>query len=95
MLIKLKRSSKKNDGESIYKIPTGGVFEYVSGANYFGEILEWWGLACFTSGYPQITFAVFASIFLGTRAYHHHQWYKEKFGGAYPQRRKAVIPFLL
>ena len=38
------RNLRKNS-ENGYKIPYGGLFEYVSAANYFGEILEWWGFA--------------------------------------------------
>ena len=29
------------------------------------------------------------------RAYRGHQWYKSKFGTSYPERRRAVIPFVL
>ena len=35
----------RKKSESGYKIPFGGLFEYVSAANYFGEICEWWGFA--------------------------------------------------
>ena len=35
----------RENSENGYKIPHGGLFEYVSAANYFGEILEWWGFA--------------------------------------------------
>lgn len=38
--------SLRADGSSGYKIPHGGMFEYVSGANYFGECIEWIGYAC-------------------------------------------------
>lgn len=35
----------RKPGETGYKIPRGGMFEYVSGANFFGETLEWTGFA--------------------------------------------------
>jgi 3-oxo-5-alpha-steroid 4-dehydrogenase 1 len=32
-------------GETGYKVPMGGAFSWVSGANFFGECLEWAGFA--------------------------------------------------
>uniref|UniRef100_A0A8C6NXG8 3-oxo-5-alpha-steroid 4-dehydrogenase n=1 Tax=Nothobranchius furzeri TaxID=105023 RepID=A0A8C6NXG8_NOTFU len=79
--------------EIVYKIPTGGLFEYVSGANYLGEIAEWLGYAVATWSLPSISFFIFSFCFLGPRAYYHHRFYQEKFK-EYPKSRKALIPFL-
>lgn len=51
----------------------GGLFEYVSGANYFGEIVEWFGYALATWSLPALSFAVFSLCFIGPRAYYHHR----------------------
>ncbi|CAL8110250.1 unnamed protein product [Orchesella dallaii] len=90
-----KSSSSETEAKQRYKIPRGELFEYVSGANYLGEIIEWIALAFITRGYPQIIFALFSAVFLGIRALHHHRFYKNTFGSSYPQSRKAIIPFIL
>ncbi|XP_077342411.1 3-oxo-5-alpha-steroid 4-dehydrogenase 2 [Lithobates pipiens] len=76
-----------------YKIPQGGMFKYVSGANYFGEIVEWFGYAIATWSLPGFAFALFTLCSIGPRAYHHHKFYLLEFKH-YPRERKAVIPFI-
>ncbi|XP_052091054.1 3-oxo-5-alpha-steroid 4-dehydrogenase 1-like [Mytilus californianus] len=83
----------RKPGETGYKIPKGGMFDYISGANFFGEILEWWGFAVACNSLPALAFAISTSCNLGPRAVHHHRWYKKKFE-EYPRCRKAIIPFL-
>ena len=79
-----------------YKIPQGGFFQYVSAANYFGEICEWWGFALAAKFNPAtLFFAGFSTIFLGMRGLHHHKFYLEKFKEDYPSNRYAVLPFIL
>ncbi|XP_067297048.1 3-oxo-5-alpha-steroid 4-dehydrogenase 2a isoform X2 [Pseudorasbora parva] len=84
----------RKPGEVSYKIPRGGLFELVSGANFFGEIVEWCGYAVASWSFPAFSFALFTICSIGPRAYHHHRYYLEKFKD-YPKSRKAVIPFLL
>ncbi|XP_015248693.1 PREDICTED: 3-oxo-5-alpha-steroid 4-dehydrogenase 2 [Cyprinodon variegatus] len=79
--------------EIVYRIPAGGLFEYVSGANYFGELVEWFGYAIATWSLPAFAIAVFSLCFIGPRAFYHHRFYKEHFK-EYPTFRKALIPFL-
>lgn len=76
-----------------YHIPRGGMFHFVSGANFFGEIVEWTGFAIAAWSLPAAAFAVFAFCNIGPRGAQHHAWYKKKFED-YPVRRKAVIPFI-
>jgi 3-oxo-5-alpha-steroid 4-dehydrogenase 1 len=86
------RSLKSKQGE--YKIPRGGLFEYVSGANFFGEIVEWTGYAITCWSLPTTTIVIISLCNIAFRAVHHHRWYKEKFDD-YPTNRKALIPFIL
>ncbi|XP_043914608.1 3-oxo-5-alpha-steroid 4-dehydrogenase 2 isoform X1 [Protopterus annectens] len=83
----------RKPGETEYRIPRGGMFEYVSGANFFGEIVEWFGYAIAAWTVSAFAFAFFTVCSIGPRAYHHHRYYVKKFED-YPKSRKAVIPFI-
>jgi len=86
----------RKPGETGYKIPQGSMFEYVSGANFFGEIVEWTGYALTMGGaLPGVTFALCTAFNIGPRAIAHHRWYLDKFKDAYPKSRKALIPYIL
>jgi len=89
LLIRLRKP-----GETGYKIPTGGLFDYVTGANFFGEIVEWFGFALATWSSTAAVFALFSASFLGLRAWHHHKFYLSKFED-YPRSRKVIIPYIL
>jgi len=69
------------------------MFEYVSGANFFGEILEWTGFAIASWSLVAAAFAFFTFANTGPRGYEHHKWYQKKFAD-YPKSRRAVIPFI-
>lgn len=84
----------KKDNKGTYSIPNGGLFNYISSPNYFGEIIEWLGWAVLTWSLPGVLFAVFTIANLLPRAISHHKWYKDNFP-EYPEKRKAIIPFLL
>ncbi|XP_071690249.1 steroid 5-alpha-reductase DET2 [Rutidosis leptorrhynchoides] len=84
----------KHDGKGGYKIPKGGLFEYVSCANYFGEIVEWLGWSLIIGSWVGLGFLLYTCANLVPRARANHKWYLEKFGEDYPRSRKAVIPFL-
>uniref|UniRef100_A0A8D0GU98 3-oxo-5-alpha-steroid 4-dehydrogenase n=1 Tax=Sphenodon punctatus TaxID=8508 RepID=A0A8D0GU98_SPHPU len=83
----------RKPGETGYKIPRGGLFEYVTGANFFGEVLEWFGFAVACCTLESAAFAICTLLILGSRAKQHHQWYLDKFED-YPKSRKILIPFL-
>lgn len=83
----------RKPGETGYKIPYGGMFNYVSGANFCGEIIEWTGFAIAGWNLPAFAFALFTFCNIGPRGAQHHQYYQQKFKD-YPTNRKAVIPFI-
>jgi 3-oxo-5-alpha-steroid 4-dehydrogenase 1 len=81
-------------GETGYRIPRGGAFEWISAPNYLGEIVEWTGWALASWSPAGLAFALYTFANLAPRAFSHHRWYRERFPD-YPARRRALIPFLL
>lgn len=81
-------------GDTGYKVPRGGLFDYVSCPNHLGEIIEWTGFAVMCWTLPALSFAIWTAANLVPRSLAHHQWYHRQFAD-YPARRKAVIPFVL
>ena len=86
----------RKPGETGYKIPRGGMFTFISGANFFGEIVEWCGFAIACGGaFAPVAFALSTAFNVGPRAVQHHGWYLEKFKEEYAALgRKALIPFV-
>ena len=87
--------SLRKGGNMGYFNPGGGLFNYISCPNFFGEIIEWSGFAIMAWNLPAFSFAVWTAANLIPRALDHHKWYKSYFREEYPRSRKAVIPFLL
>ena len=84
----------RRPGETGYRIPRGGAFEWVSCPNYLGEVVEWTGWAIATWSLPGLAFAVYTAANLVPRALAHHAWYRREFPD-YPRGRRAVLPYLL
>lgn len=86
---------RKGPEDKKYYIPRGGLFEWVSGANFLGEILEWSSFAVASGGArAPLAFAVFTFANLAPRALQHHQWYLNKFKDEYPKQRRGLIPYI-
>ena len=78
-----------------YKIPMGGLYNYVTNAPYFGELLGWFGFAVLTWSPSMIPVFFISLSNLVPRSFVQHEWYLKRFGDAYPKDRKVLVPFLL
>jgi steroid 5-alpha reductase family enzyme len=84
----------RKPGETGYKIPTGGLYRWVSCPNYLGELLTWVGWTIATWSLAGLSFVVFTAANLVPRALANHRWYGKQFD-EYPAERRAVIPYLV
>ena len=103
--LRQKTTTSAPTGKSHYKIPRGGMFDYVSAPHFLGEIIEWTGFALLNRGsLASVSFALFTAANLIPRAVAHHEWYRQTFGvsssnngdddNRYPRGRKAIVPFV-
>lgn len=85
----------RKPGDTRHYIPKGGLYRYVTSANYFGEFLEWTGYAVLTWSIGGVAFAVWTFANLAPRARKLHARYCEEFGDDYKKlNRKYIIPFI-
>ncbi len=84
----------RKPGDTAFHIPHGGMFKYVTSANYLGEFTEWVGWGIMTLSWPGLVFAIWTFCNLGPRAHALRRWYVKTFGDQFPKDRKRMIPFI-
>lgn len=85
----------RKPGDTKHYIPKGGFFKYVSSANYFGEVLEWFGFAILTWSMPGVVFCLWTFANLGPRANSLNKKYAAEFGEEFTKlKRKRILPFI-
>ncbi|MDE6379079.1 MAG: 3-oxo-5-alpha-steroid 4-dehydrogenase, partial [Muribaculaceae bacterium] len=85
----------RRPGDHNHYIPKGGMFRYVTSANYFGEFTEWVGYAVLTWSLPGVIFALWTFANLAPRARSLHDRYVREFGEEFTKlNRKYIIPFI-
>jgi 3-oxo-5-alpha-steroid 4-dehydrogenase 1 len=89
------RHLRKSPTDTNHYLPKGGMFNYVTSANYFGEIIEWLGFAVLTCSLSGLAFFVWTFANLAPRAISIHKRYAQVFPDEMSQKRlKAIIPFI-
>lgn len=85
----------RKEGDTRHYIPRGGMFRYVSSANYFGELLEWCGFAIACCSYASVIFLLWTFANLAPRARSINRRYAAEFGAEFKQLKlKSIIPFI-
>jgi hypothetical protein len=85
----------RRPGDTGHYIPRGGMFRFVTSANYFGELTEWIGFAILSWSLGGAVFALWTFANLAPRARQIHKRYISEFDDAYASLgRRYIIPFI-
>lgn len=85
----------RKEGDTRHYIPRGGMFRYVSSANYFGELTEWTGFAVASWSWAGAVFVWWTFANLAPRAASLNKRYAKEFGDEFTSLgRKKIIPFI-
>lgn len=89
------RHLRKTPEDTHHYLPQKGMFQYVTSANYFGELTEWLGFAILTWSLPGLIFFIWTFANLVPRAHKIHQHYQKEFGEEMSKlHQKRVFPFI-
>ena len=85
----------RKEGDTPHYIPRGGMFRYVSSANYFGELTEWTGFAVASWSWAGAVFVWWTFANLAPRSASLYKRYTAEFGEEFTAlKRKRIIPFI-
>ena len=85
----------RKPGDAAHYLPRGGMFRYVTSANYFGEFVEWVGFAILTWSWSGAVFALWTFANLAPRAARIYDLYAREFPGEIDTAKtKRMIPFI-
>lgn len=85
----------RKEGDTRHYIPRGGMFRYVSSANYFGEVVEWTGFAIASWSWAGVVFVWWTFANLAPRSASLYKRYEKEFGEEFTSLgRKRIIPFI-
>jgi 3-oxo-5-alpha-steroid 4-dehydrogenase 1 len=84
----------RKPGDTNHYLPKGGMYNYVTSANYFGELLEWLGWAILTWSWAGLVFFIWTFANLVPRANTLHKKYRQMFPEMKDMNLKRVIPFI-
>ena len=85
----------RKDGDTKHYLPRGGMFNYVTSANYFGELVEWTGFAIATWSMAGWVFVIWTFANLVPRANAIRKLYQKEFQTETKNKKlKRIIPFI-
>lgn len=85
----------RKPGDTKHYLPKGGMFRYVTSANYLGEFLEWVGFAVLTLSLSGAVFAIWTFANLCPRAARIYERYQKEFPEELDTKKvKRIIPFI-
>ena len=85
----------RKPGDTRHYLPRGGMYNYVTSANYFGEIVEWLGWAILTWSAAGLVFFWFTCANLVPRSNSIYRKYQEEFPEEFDKTRlKRIFPYI-
>ena len=84
----------RKPGDNKHYLPHKGMYNYVTSANYLGEIIEWTGYAVLTWSPSGAVFVWWTIANLVPRAFAIYNYYLKEFGEIV-KTKKRIIPFLI
>jgi len=87
-------STLRKPGEKEYKVPHGGLFEYVAAPHYLFEIIAFMSMTIIAQHMTIFLYFVAVVVYLCDRAVAQSEWNRENLKGKYPLHRKHIVPFI-